>query len=134
MEHTSYCSPIKDPSRHVLNLPKLHLTCFRRCSMSWVLFREQDCGHRKHISIGMTAICLKNASKQKVQSRNLRYWQQTKKASCNLGCGSLWQNWVFGVYVNFKSMLEHVNRLDRLHASKLIHNIVLTVWKSTLTC
>lgn len=99
--------------------------------MSWVHFREQDCGHRKHIYIGMAAICLKNISKQKVQSRN---WQQIKKASCNLGCGSQWQNWVFGVSANFKSVLEDVSGLDRLHTPKLIHNILLMVWKSTSTC
>ena len=65
---------------------------------------------------------------------NLCYWQQIKKASCNLGCSSLWQNWAFGFCVDFKSVLEDVSGLDRLHGPKLIHNSLLMVWKSTSTC
>lgn len=117
MEHTRYYHP----SWHVLILSKLHLTYFWRCSMSWVLFQEQDCGCRKYIFIGMTAICLK----QQMQGKNPCNWQQIKKASCNLGCSSLWQNRLFGVCVNFKAVLEEASELDRLHTPKLIHNILL---------
>lgn len=45
---------------------------------------------------------------------------------------SLWQNWALGVCVSFRSVLEDVSRLDRLHAPKLIPNIILMVWTSTL--
>lgn len=72
----------------------------------------------------MNVVC----SKQKMQSKNLCNWQQIKKASCNPGCGSLWQNWVFGVCVDFKSMLEEASELDRVRAPKLIRNILLMVW------
>lgn len=40
---------------------------------------------------------------------------------------------MFGVCVNFKSVLENVSEF-RLRIPKLIHNILLTVWESTQTC
>lgn len=40
---------------------------------------------------------------------------------------------MFGVCVNFKSVLENVSEF-RLCIPKLIHNILLTVWESTQTC
>lgn len=124
---------MKDPSWHVLNLPRLHLTSFESVPCHGYLLGSRT------VTIGSASLLVWlqfvwKISKQKVRSRNLCYWQQIEKAGCNLGCSSLWQNWASGVCVNFKSTLEDVSRLDRLHAPKLLHNILLMVWKSTLTC
>lgn len=144
---SSQCTPSRGDwgpwSKQVTSVPSgfLHSMSLTYPNCIWLVFEGVPChgcisGSRTLATESASLLVWlqsvwKNISKQKVQSRN---WQQIKKASCNLGCGSQWQNWVFGVSVNFKSMLEDVSRIDRLHTPKLIHNILLMVWKSTSTC
>lgn len=96
------------------------------------IFNEQGCGQRKSTSL---FIRLYSVWKIRVNKKFRVGTCATTNPQGQLWSWvqcSLWQNWAFGVCVSFRSVLEDVSRLDRLHAPKLIPDILLMLWISTL--